>query len=248
VPNFGASPGVTTTSKQAFHLYQGFMVVGLIVGGFTFLLIVFAAIAFRRRSDAIPRQTQYNTIIEIVYTTIPALIVAGLFYFTVIVENPATAIAANPGAKVEVVAFQWGWKFNYPGHPVSIIGQTTQNPTMVVPEGETTEVKLVSIDVVHGFYVHQLNFSRYAQPGVTNLFDLHPNQVGQWQGQCTQLCGLYHSLMFFKFKVVPAAIYHSCLDSAASGTAFLTCTNQVRYPTKQSFRTGPNHIGVSNHG
>ncbi len=73
---------------------------------------------------------------------------------------------------------------------------------MVLPYGETVEIHLVSLDVIHGFYIPEFNFSRYAQPGVTNTFDFNVLHPGTYRGQCTQLCGLYHSLMFFSVKAV----------------------------------------------
>lgn len=225
VPGFGAASGVTDSSHKAFKLWQGFMVTGLIIGAMTLFLIVYAALRYRRKDESIPRQFQYVTWIEIVYTVIPTIIVGVLFYFTIVVENPEVARTAHPGAKVDVVAFQWGWRFTYPDHPsVSVVGQTTQNPTLVVPVGTTTAFTLTSLDVVHGFYVKQFNYSEYAQPGVTNHFDIHVDKVGTYQSQCTQLCGLYHSLMYFKVDAIPYSAYTSCLNEP-TGTAFVGCAD-----------------------
>ncbi len=67
-----------------------------------------------------------------------------------------------------------------------------------MPVGTDVHINLTSTDVIHGFYVRDFNFSRYALPGVKNQFTLHAVQTGTFDGQCTQLCGLYHSLMFFR--------------------------------------------------
>jgi cytochrome c oxidase subunit 2 len=226
VPSFGAASGVTDSSHRAYKLWQGFMVTGLIVGGLTLFLIVYAALRYRRKSEAIPRQFQYVTWIEIVYTVIPTIIVGVLFYFTIVVENPEVARVAHPAAQADVVAFQWGWRFDYPGHPnITTVGQTTENPTLVLPVGETDAISLRSLDVVHGFYVKEFNYSEYAQPGVTNHFDLHVDKAGSFQAQCTQLCGLYHSLMYFKVVTIPAQAYQSCLTTSTDGTSFVACAN-----------------------
>ncbi|MEI7478844.1 MAG: cytochrome c oxidase subunit II [Actinomycetes bacterium] len=228
IPGFGINTGVTESSHKVYKLWQGFMVTGLIVGGFTFLLIVYAAIRYRRRSNEIPRQTQYNTLVEVLYTVIPTIIVAGLFYFTIVVENPEVALVQSPPAKVKVVAFQWGWRFSYPENPkVNVVGQTTENPELVLPVGETVQIDLSSLDVVHGFYVRDFHFSQYAQPGVVNKFDFKVNKVGEFQTQCTQMCGLYHSLMYFKVKTIPASDYHQCLTSSNSGDEFVACANKT---------------------
>ena len=71
------------------------------------------------------------------------------------------------------------------------------------------QITLVSDDVIHGFYVRDFNFSRYALPGVTNFFDLDVLHAGTYNGQCTQICGLYHSEMLFSVRAVSPAAFHS---------------------------------------
>ena len=83
LPTFGAYKGSTTQAQSTFHLWQGFFIAGIVVGGFTLLLIVWAIFRYRRRSDDMPVQTQYHTLTEIIYTVMPILIVLGLFWATV---------------------------------------------------------------------------------------------------------------------------------------------------------------------
>jgi len=109
----------------------------------------------------------------------------------------------------------WQGFFQY-DNGVKIIGQTTDAPTMVVPTEETVRLYLRSYDVLHGFYVPEFNFSRYASPGYWTSFDLNVLHNGVYRGQCTQLCGLYHSLMFFNVRSVSAPAYQSWLR--AEGT------------------------------
>ncbi len=210
LPTFGAYKGATTQARSTFHLWQGFFIASLVVGGFTILLIVWAIFRYRRRSDDIPVQTQYHTTTEIIYTIMPILIVLGLFVATVIVENKVTAVEPHPYTEVHVYAFQWGWEFEY-NNGVKVIGQTTDAPTMVLPTGETVRVYLRSYDVLHGFYVPEFNFSRYASPGYWTSFDFNVLHNGVYRGQCTQLCGLYHSLMFFNVRSVSPSAYQSWL-------------------------------------
>jgi cytochrome c oxidase subunit 2 len=82
---------------------------------------------------------------------------------------------------------------------------------MVIPAGTDVEITLNSLDVLHGFYVPQFNFSRYASPGYLTQFDFNVLHPGTYRGQCTQLCGLYHSLMFFNVKAVSQSDYASWL-------------------------------------
>jgi cytochrome c oxidase subunit 2 len=236
LPSFGEYPGSTTQGRTEFHLWQLFFIAGLVVGGFVLLLILWAIFKYRRKSEDLPKQTQYHTTVEIIYTVVPILVVIGLFVFTVLAENQVDATPPHPGAIITVHAFQWGWEFEYPGAPgsgcanpgsssanqnkcVKVIGQTTQNPTMVIPTGTEVQINLNSLDVLHGFYVPEFNFSRYASPGYTTSFDFNALHTGDFRGQCTQLCGLYHSLMFFNVKAVTQAQYASWLHTQQAAVA-----------------------------
>jgi cytochrome c oxidase subunit 2 len=242
VPALGAKPGATTSSRAVYHLWQWFTIGALVIGTFVILLIAYAVIRYRRKGDNIPKQSQYHLPLEILYTVVPILIVFALFAATLVVENKETA---NPKTNVivNVNAFQWGWKFTYPGTNALVYGQTTQNPMMVMPVDTNVHFNLTSSDVIHGFYVKAFNFSRFALPGVKNEFTIRAQTTGTYFGQCTQLCGLYHALMWFRVKVVSQADYKTWIDSfnnpaaaAAAKAAEKTTQQQTStyVPTKSS--------------
>lgn len=245
IPTFGAAPGATTSSKSVFKLWEGFTVGALIIGGITTALIVWAVFAYRRKGDNIPKQSQYHIPLEMTYTILPIVIVLGLFVATLVVENREEA---NPktNVNIDVNAFQWGWKFLYPGHDVVVVGQTTQDPELVMPVNENVHINLTSSDVIHGFYVRSFNFSRYALPGILNQFTFRPVDTGTYYGQCTQLCGLYHSLMVFRVKVVSQSQYaawlHQHYNPVAATAAFAALKQQTSSitPTKISKSEGNN--------
>lgn len=231
-PSYGASRGATTQGQDTFKLYSGMMTTGIIIGGFVSLLILFTVVRYRRNSDAMPKQVHENIPLEIVYTGIPVLVVAVLFLFTVLTENNVDATVANnaritttgtPVLQVKITAFQWGWRFDYPNNNVSVSGDVTNGPgglgpQMVLPVNETVQILLVSNDVIHGFYVRDFNFSRYALPGVDNRFDLNIIKPGLYPGQCTQICGLYHSEMLFSVKgVTPSQFQTWTAGQVAAG-------------------------------
>lgn len=217
-PDFGAYRGATTQGKDIFALYQGFWYAAIGVGGLTFGALLFAIFKFRSKDDTIPVQRHSNVPVEVIYTVIPTLIVAALFYFTVKVENKVTAVSSTPNVRLTVTAFQWGWRFTY-ANGASIVSQGTSYPQMVLPQGETTTVKLISQDVVHGFYIPEFDFSRYALPGVTNYFDLSPTKTGTFIGRCSQLCGLYHAEMLFSVRVVSPTQFRAWLAQQKVATA-----------------------------
>jgi cytochrome c oxidase subunit 2 len=238
LPTFWGYRGSTTQAHSEFLIYAWTFIAAIVVGGFVALLMIWAIIRYRHKRDAMPRQFQYHGAVEVLYTVIPIVIVLVIFGFTVVTENNIDALSSSPAASVKVTAFQWGWEFQYPSNNIVVLGHTTQDPDLVLPSGQTTRITLVSQDVIHGFYVPEFNFSRYAQPGVTNLFDLTPNASStpqNYRGQCTQLCGLYHALMFFHVTTLPPAQFRAWLarntnrsfignssGSAAMGTGTLT--------------------------
>jgi cytochrome c oxidase subunit II len=235
VPNFWGYRGATTQGQDAFKLYAGTFIASIAVGAIVLALILWAIFAYRRRSDEIPRQFQYHIPLEITYTVIPLIIVLILFGFTFFTENGVDALTPTPAVKVKVIAFQWGWTFAYTNEKLVITGETTGDPDpiglnglpcapaedcygpgLIIPVGQTTRITLVSNDTIHGFYVPQFNFSRYAQPGVINHFDLTPTKAGVFRAQCTQLCGLYHSLMFFHVVAMPMGQYKAWVATEQS--------------------------------
>ncbi|HVB94576.1 MAG TPA: cytochrome c oxidase subunit II, partial [Acidimicrobiales bacterium] len=171
-PTYGASRGATQQGHDTFKLYSGMMTTGIVIGGLVGLLILWTLLRYRRRSEEMPRQFHENIPIEVLYTVIPVLIVAGLFVFTVLTENNVDATvpmnatltaSGKPVVDIRVTAFQWGWRFDYTGLNVGVAGETTNGPDnhgpqMVVPVGQKVQITLVSDDVIHGFYVRDFNF------------------------------------------------------------------------------------------
>jgi cytochrome c oxidase subunit II len=226
LPTFESFPSITKQSRETAQIWFGSVCAALAVGILVWLLILWAILRYKAKGDGLPRQTRYNHKWEVVYTTVPVLIVLSLFGFTVLAENQADAIGSNPAARIEVTAYRWGWNFHYIGTDVTITptgvptatghpGAPTdhQYPQMVLPENELTQIHLVSNDVVHGFYVAAFLFSRYALPGVVNTFAFTPTKLGVYDGRCTQYCGLYHAEMLFSVRVVTPARFRSWLSS-----------------------------------
>ncbi|MGH9300802.1 MAG: cytochrome c oxidase subunit II [Acidimicrobiales bacterium] len=209
--SFGSFPGATTQGHNIFRLWQGSVIAALAVGVIVWGLIFWAVVRYRKKGDSIPVQTENNFLIEIIYTTVPVILVAVLFFFTVITENSVDNVSAHPAVAVHVTGFQWGWRFDYTGQHVSEVSGVTTYPTMVLPLGQETTITLTTTDVIHGFYVAKFDFSRFAQSGVVNKFDFTPNQTGTFLGRCTQFCGLRHDQMLFYVKVVTPNQYHQWL-------------------------------------
>jgi cytochrome c oxidase subunit 2 len=219
----GAMPApVTEQGKRVLQLWQGSLVAALAVGAFVSFLIVFACIFYRRRSDELPRQVRYNLPIEVVYTVVPTIIVAILFYFTAVDENYVDKLTPNPDVTIHVVGFQWAWQFDYVQQGFEITGRPGDLPTLTVPTGKKIRFILTSPDVVHSFWVIPFLFKRDVIPGRENQFEVTVTKTGWWAGKCTELCGVDHDRMLFRVHAVSWSQYQQFLTStralAASGT------------------------------
>jgi cytochrome c oxidase subunit 2 len=112
---FGWPTGVTKQAERMRVLWTWSGVTALIVGIVVWGLIFWCCIRYRKRNDDLPRQTKYNLPLEIAYSIFPFLVIAGLFWRTVVVENYVDKLSANPDVVVQVNAFKWNWQFEYQG-------------------------------------------------------------------------------------------------------------------------------------
>ncbi|GAB16672.1 cytochrome c oxidase subunit II [Gordonia effusa NBRC 100432] len=125
---FGWPEGITPQARDMGNLWTWSVIACLVVGILVWAAI-FWTITFHRAKagqETFPRQTAYNVPIELTLTAIPFLVIAVLFYYTVIVQNNVEAKQDNPSVVVDVTAFQWNWKFGYrevrgaDGQPVKV--------------------------------------------------------------------------------------------------------------------------------
>nr|MDQ3294894.1 cytochrome C oxidase subunit II [Actinomycetota bacterium] len=162
------------------------------------------------------RQNPYNIPIEILYTVAPVVIVAALFGFSISTQDAATALSDDPDVVVDVVGFQWQWRFTYPDEGVSLVGTPESGPPeLVLPIGETVRFNLVADDVVHSFWVPNFLEKRDLIPGVDNALDITPNRLGTYPGRCAEFCGLDHWRMGFTVRVVEADEFAAWAADAA---------------------------------
>lgn len=212
LPSFGA-PG--PASRQAGHtlgLWQGTVIAAAVVGLIVWGLIVWSLVRYRRRNDDIPNQNPYNIPIEILYTAIPVLIVAVLFFFTLRTYDQTTTPAKRPDLTVEVIGFQWQWQFRYVDEGITVTGDSKGDPPqMVVPVGSTVRLRLKSSDVNHSFWVPRFLSKRDLIPGVRNVVDVSVTKQGSFVGRCAEFCGLDHWRMYFAVRSVSPPEYRAWL-------------------------------------
>jgi cytochrome c oxidase subunit II len=218
--------GVTDQAHRMYDLWIGSVVAALIVGIFVWGLIFWCVIRYRKRGDELPVQTRFNLPIEMLYTVLPFLIIAVLFYYTATTQTYVDKISKNPDVKVEVVAFKWNWQFRYldnnakgaDGQAISTSGASDYVPVLVVPTHKSILFYETSKDVIHSFWVPELLFKRDVFPGnVENKFEVTIDKEGAYVGRCAELCGAYHSMMNFEVRAVTPDKYEAFIAARKQG-------------------------------
>jgi cytochrome c oxidase subunit 2 len=157
--------------------------------------LVYAVFRFRGKpGDPEPKQIHGNTTVEILWTAIPALILAAIAVPTV---KGIFATAATPHGQaltVEVIGHQWWWEFRYPDLHI-----TTANE-LHIPVGQTVATKMGTIDVVHSFWAPRFAGKRDVFPNRETRLWFKAEQPGEYSGQCAEFCGIQHGRMAFRVE------------------------------------------------
>jgi cytochrome c oxidase subunit II len=166
--------------------------------------LLYAIFRFRGRpDDAEPRQVHGNTTIEIVWTVIPALILAAIAVPTVRGIFQTNAIPTGDILKVEVIGHQWWWEFRYPD-----LNLTTANE-LHIPVGQTVSLRMGTADVVHSFWPPRFAGKRDVFPNRETRLWFKAEQAGEYPGQCTEFCGIQHGRMAFRIRAQTPAEFQS---------------------------------------
>ena len=214
----GGKP-LTTLSPQgpSSSSIQSLLIPVVVIAGIVFLIIEVGALLiswkFRARKgeadDEFPSQTHGNTVLEIGWTILPALILAGIAVGTVM-----TIIDLNKkepdSIKIQVAGQQWWWQYKYDLNGDGTFdgtGDITTATEMVIPAGRPIELTVTSNDVIHSFWIPALNGKRDAVPGMTSPWKLQADEPGIYRGQCTEFCGLSHANMRMLVRALPQDQY-----------------------------------------
>lgn len=221
LPRFGAPDAASDQGGHVVGLWQGFFVAAVVVTLFVWVPLVFVLVRYRRQKgdDDVPSQRAYNIPLEVLYTVVPVLIVAALFFFSVRTEEEVTSVSADPVARVDVIGFQWGWQFRYRGEGFTVDAPPGDKPQLVLPAGVASNLELVSTDVNHSFWVPDFLSKRDLIPGVDNEITVTPSRLGTYEGRCAEFCGLDHWRMGFTVRVVSMDDYRAWAAEQRAGGA-----------------------------
>jgi cytochrome c oxidase subunit II len=192
-------------------------------------LIVYSVIKFRRRTDddgSLPVQVHGNTRLEIVWTVIPALILAGIAVPTVqgIFEQTDEP---DEGIVVQVIGHRWWWEYEYPAEAFGLEESIFTANELVIPAGVPVRLEMTAADnqrspdrgVLHSFWIPALAGKQDVVPGQTTFLNLQADEPGRYLGQCAEYCGLSHVNMRARAEVLSEADFQTWLEEQSSPAA-----------------------------
>lgn len=184
------------------------MIVGI---GFVFLIgitaaMIYFAVKYRRSKAKTVSNIHGNAWLEIIWTVIPTLIVMGMFYYGYMGYTLMKTIPEG-AMEVKVTGRMWSWSFEYPNGAVT--------DRLVLPINKPAKMVITSVDVLHSFYIPAFRIKEDAVPGKMTYMGFVPTKEGEYDIQCAEYCGLRHSYMLSKVKVVSDDDYQKWLASQA---------------------------------
>ena len=185
------------------NLWWIMLIIGAVVYGQVLLFLGLALLRGRRKGadDQTPittppsRNSRLFIIINgIAIPVIILVIVFGLNLNTLVALSPADA---EPAMTIEVIGHRWWWEVRYPHQNIVTANQ------IHIPTGTRVEVRLASEDVIHSFWVPELNGKADLIPGQSNRMTLYTDRAGVYEGVCAELCGVQHAYMLFNVVAQP---------------------------------------------
>jgi cytochrome c oxidase subunit II len=191
---------VSPNGQDIYNTYIGISVLAILVFLGYEAALLWVVIRYRRsRQPAgyVPPQVHGHTGVEIVWTTIPLVIVLAIAAYSFVELQKDFQPITGEQMTVVISGHQFGWQYDYDnGVVVHQEGSLTQDVTpFVVPINTLVKLQFRSIDVIHSWWVPAISGKTDAVPGYDNFSWLKIDQVGSWRGECAELCGAGHATM-----------------------------------------------------
>jgi len=154
------------------------------------VILTIVILRYRHRPEAEVRQTHGNLTIEIIWTAIPAVIIAVLFFLTIRTTGQL-AIPASTQVHFAATGHRWWWEFEFAGATFKTANE------IHLPAEQTVSADLLSTDVIHSYWVPQMGGKVDMIPGHINRISFTPATVGTFLGECSEYCGHQHANMRF---------------------------------------------------
>ena len=223
--------------------FHDYLLLGIItaIALFVLVLLIIIMVRFNATRNPTPSRTTHNTLIEVLWTAIPVLIL-------VVIAIPSFKLLFYqlnlPPADVTVKATgnQWFWSYTYPDNGNfefnSILVPTdklkpgqlrllTVDNEMVVPVNKVVRVQTIGADVIHSFAVPSFGIKIDSVPGRLNETWFKATREGVYYGQCSELCGRDHAFMPIAVRVVSEQAFNAWVEDAKKKYAVVPTTTQV---------------------
>ena len=210
------------------------MPVIVVITLFVLGLLLWVVAKYNRRANKVPSKTSHNTLIEVIWTIVPVLIL-------VVIAIPSISLLAKQyksppedALTVKVTGYQWYWGYGFPDNgdfevisnmmpeadalAAGLPPQLAVDNRLVLPVGEPIRLQISGADVIHSFAIPSLWFKMDAVPGRLNEKVLTIDEPGIYFGQCMELCGARHGYMPIAIEAVPRPQFEAWLLSQPGGT------------------------------
>jgi cytochrome c oxidase subunit 2 len=227
----------STQAKNTDRLYHVLVIVSIPIFVLVVTTILYSVWQFRMKpgeelKDGPP--IHGNTRLEVLWTTIPAVLLLGLVsYSFVILNDNEKKPSGVPEIQVAVTGQQFFWSYEYPSSVTG--GAPLKSYQLYLPKGDTVIFNMRSKDVIHAFWIPAFRLQEDVVPGITTRYRATPDRLGDYPVVCNLLCGAGHSLMRSEVHVVPPARFQAWLKSQESGGA----------PVATSSTAQPGHAGTA---
>jgi cytochrome c oxidase subunit 2 len=221
---------------QAFH--NDVLIIITAITAFVTLLLIWVMIRYNKRANPKAKQFSHNTLVEVLWTTVPVLILVFIAYrsFPLLYEQDVMPdVAEEEIVDIKIYGRQWFWSYIYGEgdnvvefdsnmipdaeiQPGQIIQLSVDNP-MVAPAGRHVRLSISASDVIHAWAMPQFALKVDAVPGRLNQLWFKADQPGVYYGQCSELCGQRHAFMPIELRILPQAQYDAWLAAAAVSPA-----------------------------
>jgi cytochrome c oxidase subunit 2 len=213
----GMQPPATPVKDRLSAFHDELLVIIFLITIFVLSLLVYVIVRFRHQRNPVPTRTSHNTVIEMLWTVVPVLIL-------VIIAIPSFKLmyymdrVPNPDMTIKVTGHQWYWTYEYPDHnglsfDSNLIPDADLKPgqkrlldvdnPLVVPVDAVIRVLVTGTDVIHSWFVPSFGVQEYAIIGRLNESWMKIEHDGIYYGQCNQICGINHAFMPIKVQAVP---------------------------------------------
>jgi cytochrome c oxidase subunit 2 len=214
-------------------LHNIILIVMTLVTLFVLFLLFYVSFRFSAKRNPIPSTTTHNTVVEVLWTAIPIviLVVLAIPSFKLLYQQEKSE---NYDMTVKVIGHQWYWEYEYPDHGdfyfESYMVQeqdleegdlrllTVDNP-LVIPANKNIQILITAGDVLHSWAVPSMGLKTDAVPGRLNETWVNVKEPGIYRGQCSEICGSGHGFMPVVVKVLPEREFMAWANEAKNNYA-----------------------------